>query len=467
MRPDPDGGPRVTQGLDDAYGRLRRAWDADGGLPLGVRRGALLRLRAAVKTNAEAFARALDADFGGRSRHETLIAEVAAVLGAVDHAVPRLAGWAAPERVAVGWRFAPATARIVTQPLGVAGIMGPGNFPVQLTLLPLVGAVAAGCRVLVKVSELTPATAELMGRVLGEVFDPGQVATVSGGADVAAAMTRLPLDHLLFTGSTANGRRVMAAAAERLTPVTLELGGKSPAVVDAGADVEAAARAIMAGKLMNAGQTCVAPDYALVPAALMEAFVAAAVRAARALYPDPHGPAYTAVRDTAARDRLAALLHGQRTVPLFASPVPPPRVAPVLVLDPAPDSPIMQQEIFGPLLPVLTCDTPEAAVDRINRLPRPLALYWFGRDRARLQTVLDRTLSGTVAVNETVLQAAVESLPFGGVGASGLGAYHGRAGFDTFSHRRPVFIQSRFSLTRLLQPPYGRRAEAIIRSILG
>ncbi len=456
----------TSEGLDAANSRLRAAWDRVGGLDLPARRAALKRLRAAVLSRAEAFARALDADFGGRSRHETLIAEVMAVTGAVDHALPRLKSWVRPERAAVGPRFWPARARIVKQPRGVVGVMGPANFPLQLTVLPLVGAVAAGCRVLVKASELTPATADLIGDCLGEAFAPDHVAVVTGDADTAAAMTRLPLDHLLFTGSTANGRRVMAAASETLTPVTLELGGKSPAVVGEGADIAAAARRIVAGKLVNAGQTCVAPDYVLVPRRSRDAFVAAAVAAARALYPEPDGPGYTAVRRAAARARLAGLVEGQTCVPLFDGPVADPKVAPVLVLDPAPDGALMREEIFGPLLPVLTYERLDEAIALINARPRALALYWFGRDDAALARLVDRTSSGTVSVNETVLHAAVESLPFGGIGASGLGAYHGRAGFDAFTHRRPVFIQSRLSPTRLLSPPYGPRADRLLRFLL-
>lgn len=447
-----------------AYERLREAWDRHGGLSLARRRAALEGLRRAVRGRAEAFAETLDADFGGRSRAESLIAEVAAVLRAVDHAGPRLKRWAAPERIGVGWPFWPARAHLRKQPRGVVGIMGPANFPVQLTLLPLVGAVAAGCRVLVKPSELMPATARLMGEVLAEAFGPDEVASIEGGPDVAAAMTGLPLDHLLFTGSTANGRRVMAAAADHLTPLTLELGGKSPVLIAADADLPAAARAIMAGKLMNAGQTCIAPDYVLVPRRLRDAFVTEARAAARALYPDP--AAMTAVRGEAARRRLAGLAEGLTTVPLFETATPASGVAPALVLDPPLDGRLMREEVFGPLLPVLGYAEIGDALAIVNALPPPLALYWFGRDRAGLAAVLDRTISGGVAVNETVLHAAVEALPFGGVGASGFGAYHGRAGFDTFTHRRAVFVQTRFSLTRLLQPPYGARAERIIRSML-
>lgn len=463
MSANADTPPPASDDPARAFARLREAWTAKRGLGLDDRRAGLIKLRAAIKAHAEDFARALDADFGGRSRHETLVAEIATILAALDHAVPRLARWASPERVAVGWRFWPARARIVSQPLGVVAILGPANFPVQLTVLPLIGAVAAGCRVLVKPSELTPATADLLSRCLAEAFAPDHVATVQGGADVAVALTNLPLDHILFTGSTANGRKVMAAAAGQLTPVTLELGGKSPAVIDVAADVDAAARAIVTGKLMNAGQTCVAPDYVLVPTALRETFVSAAVRHARALYPDPDGPGYTAVRGAAARARLLRLRDGQTVVPLLDTSS---KTAAALVIEPAPASPVMQEEIFGPLLPVISYGNLDEAIRQIDSLPAPLALYWFGPENARLADLLARTRSGTVAVNETVLHAAIAGLPFGGVGASGMGAYHGRAGFDTFSHRRPIFVQSRWSPTRLLQPPYRGQSERIIRLLL-
>ncbi|UDL93694.1 aldehyde dehydrogenase family protein [Lichenihabitans sp. PAMC28606] len=460
-------GPGASIEVDDpgpAYARLRAAWDRAGGLSVELRRDALARLRDGVRLRADAFVESIDTDFGGRARVETLVAEVAAVLRAVDYARPRLARWAANERVGLGLPFWPARAHIRKEPRGVVAILGPSNFPLQLTLLPLIGALAAGCRVLVKPSELVPATADLMAAMLAETFSADEVAVLTGGPDLAVAMTRLPLDHLLFTGSTANGRRVMAAASDHLTPLTLELGGKSPVVVANDADLDKAARAIMAGKLMNAGQTCVAPDYVLVPRAFRDRFVDAAKAAAHALYPDPG--MMTTVRGERAQRRLADLTAGLTSVALFDRPVTSSRIMPVLVLDPSLDAPIMRQEIFGPVLPVLAYDRLDDAIAIINDRPRPLALYWFGRDKASLRVLLDRTSSGTVAVNETVLHAAVDALPFGGIGASGFGAYHGQAGFEAFTHRRPVFVQSRFSITRLLQPPYGARAERIIAGML-
>lgn len=451
------------QPLVEAFARQRQAFDRRGGLPVAERRSGLATLRALVRDKADDFARAIAEDFGGRSRHETLIAEIGVVLGAVDHALPRLKAWSRPERVDVGWRFWPARARVLKQPLGVVGVLAPWNYPVQLTLMPTVAALAAGCRTLVKPSELTRATSALLAEAIGERFAPEVLAAVTGGPEVAAAMTRLPFDSLIFTGSGRVGREVMAAAAENLTPLILELGGKSPAIVDDSADIEAAAASIMAGKLLNAGQTCVAPDYVLVPRAHRARFVEACRAAARRLYPDPAGPDYTAIRGDAPRQRLIRLQEGLEAVPLFERPLPAPKLAPAILLDPPADHAVMREEIFGPLLPVLSYDDQDGAIGLVNSRPRPLALYWFGRDRARLDAILARTSSGGVAVNDTVLQVAVEALPFGGVGASGFGAYHGRAGFDAFTHRRSVLLQSRWSGTRLARPPYGAVAERLLK----
>jgi acyl-CoA reductase-like NAD-dependent aldehyde dehydrogenase len=452
--------------LKDAFARQRRAFDRRGGLSLDQRRAQLKALRALVKAKADAFARAVGDDFRGRSPHETLIAEVGVLLAAIDYALPRLARWAKPERVGVGWRFWPARGMILKQPLGVVGVLSPWNYPVQLALMPVVASLAAGCRALVKPSELTPATSALLAEILAETFPPDVLAAVTGGPEVAAAISRLPFDSLIFTGSGRIGRQVMAAAAETLTPVVLELGGKSPVLVDETADLDAAAASIMAGKLLNAGQTCIAPDYALVPRRLREPFIDACRIAARRLYPDPSGPDYTAIRGEGARERLIRLQQGLDAVPLFDAPLPSPKLAPAILRDPPPDSAVMREEIFGPLLPVVSYDDPEEAVAAVNARPRPLALYWFGRDRARLRPVLERTLSGGVAVNETILQAAVEALPFGGVGASGFGAYHGRAGFDAFTHRRAVLVQSRWGGAKVLRPPYGRLAERLLKLVL-
>ena len=446
------------------HARLVAAWTRQGGLPIAARRTALKNLRRVLLRDADAFVAAVAADFGVRSRHETLLTEIVALVQAIDHALPRIKRWSAPSRVHLGLPFWPARGRIVRQPRGVVGVIGPGNYPVQLALMPLIGAIGAGCRVLVKPSEATPRTAAQIARSLADAID-GDVAGVAlGGPDLAAAVARLPLAALLFTGSARVGRKVMAAAAAALTPVILELGGKSPVVIDEGADLAVAATSIIAGKLLNAGQTCIAPDYVLVPRARFDALVDALRTAAARLYPDARD--YTAIPSEAAAERLRTLAEGHRTVPLFAGLVEPPLFPPALVLSPSLDSAIMAEEVFGPLLPVLAYDTLDEVVAVIRDRPEPLTIYWFGSDRARMASVLGRAASGAVSVDETVMHAAVPALPFGGVGASGMGRYHGKAGFDAFTHERPVFFQARWTLTKLLRPPFGARADSILARLL-
>ena len=443
-----------------ALQRLRAVQARDGDLSLERRRDALRRLRELVIAEAETFAAAIARDFGGRSWHETMISEIAVVIAAIDHALPRLARWSRPERVAVGWRFWPARARVVKQPLGIVGIIAPWNYPVQLSLSPLVGALAAGCRVVLKPSEHVPATAAALCAAVARHLDPDLVLAIEGDAGEAAAMSALAFDKLLFTGSADTGRRVLRAAADNLVPVLLELGGKSPAILHPSADLERAAADIIAGKLLNAGQTCVAPDYVLLPRDAMPAFVEAAKAAAMRM----RAADATAVCRAADRERLARLVAGLDVVALHD---PGNDAGPCLVLDPPEDGALMREEIFGPVLPLVPYDDEEAVFALLARRPAPLALYWFGRDNAARDAMLARTRSGGVAINDTVLQVAVEGLPFGGWGASGTGAYHGRAGFDAFSHRRAVFLQSRFSGTRLLRPPYGRLAERVLGSLIG
>ena len=457
----------LTQGkAAAALQRLREAQAREGDLSLERRRQVLGALRELVTAEADAFAAAISRDFGARSWHETMISEIGVVIGAIDHALARLARWSRPERVAVGWRFWPARARVLKQPLGIVGIIAPWNYPVQLALSPIVGALAAGCRVVVKPSEHVPETAAALCSAISRYLDPDVVLAVEGGSEEAAAMSGLAFDKLLFTGSTGTGRRVLRAAADNLVPVVLELGGKSPAIIDPSADLKQAATDIIAGKLLNAGQTCVAPDYVLLPRAAVASFVEAAKAAAVRMRPDPDGRDRTAICRPADRERLSRLVAGLDIVPLFAG-AGAPGVAPCLVIDPPDDCALMSEEIFGPVLPLVPYDAPEEVFARLERRPTPLALYWFGRDRARLEAVLARTRSGGVAVNDTIMQVAVEALPFGGLGASGTGAYHGRAGFEAFSHRRAVFSQSRFSGTRLLRPPYGRIAERVLGSMIG
>ncbi len=456
--------------------RQSRAFLRDGPPDLTQRRATLKRLAHAVKANADELAEAVRADFGHRSRHETLMAEIFPVIAAVRHARFHLWRWMRPRLVWPGLELAPSRGRIVQQPLGVVGVVSPWNYPVQLALAPLVAALAAGNRVMIKPSELTPRTAEALADMLGGLFPEEEVAVVQGGPEVGAAFCRLPFDHLLFTGSTPVGRKVLAATAENLTPTTLELGGKSPCVIAPAADLAEAAASIAAGKLMNAGQTCIAPDYVLLPAGSSQQFVQHFVGAVTKLYPTLLDNAdYTSVINGQHYARLAQLIEeakqgGAKIVAIDpANENPPPqsrKLPPTLIVDPGENLAVMREEIFGPVLPVVGYETFEAALDFVNARPRPLALYYFGPEDQNLQNLLARTHSGGVTVNETLSHFIAENLPFGGIGPSGMGAYHGEAGFRAFSHAKPVLLQSRLNSRILLRPPYGKVTEAILRFML-
>lgn len=449
-----------------AHDVLRQAFLREGGLSLDQRRDALKTLRRTLIDHADGYVAAIDADFRGRSRHETLLTEVAVTLSAIDYTLPRLKRWAAPKKVRLGFPFWPAAGELRPHPRGVAGIIGPSNYPLQLVLMPLIGALSAGCRALIKPSELTPRTAELIASHLNQAFDPAILSVVTGDAKVAAALTELPLGLLFFTGSARVGAIVAATAAKNLTPVVLELGGKSPVIVDRSADLDAAATSIVAGKLLNAGQTCVAPDYVLVPSDLKDAFIAALRRAASKLYPEPLNGDYSAIASDGALARQSALEQGHRVVPLFDRPVPAPRSMPKVIDAPPDDSAAMQEEIFGPLLAVIGYDQIDEAIARICGLAPALVIYWYGDVNDRFDAMIARTQSGAVSLNEAVLHAGVSALPFGGLGTSGMGRYHGKAGFDAFSHERVVFYQARWNITKMMRPPYGRTAEMILKQLL-
>jgi coniferyl-aldehyde dehydrogenase len=458
--------PMVVSPVQAAFDGLQAAFLRDGGLTLDQRRAALKTLRRSLVDHADAYVAAIDADFRGRSRHETLLTEIVVVLSAIDYTMPRLKRWAATRKVRLGFPFWPAAGEIRQQPRGVAGIVAPSNYPLQLTLMPLIASLSAGCRTLIKPSELTPRTAELIASHLGEAFDPSVVSVVTGDAEVARAVTELPLGVLLFTGSSRVGAVVAQAAARHMTPVILELGGKSPVVIDRSADLDIAAESIVAGKLINAGQTCVAPDYVLVPRESKEALIAGLQRAAAKLYPQPGNGDYSAISSDRALSRQHDLEKDQRVIPLFDAAVAAPRHAPKLIDAPLPDSVVMQEEIFGPLLPVIAYDDFDEAITTIRGLPSALVIYWFGEANDRLDALICRTQSGAVSINETVLYAGISALPFGGVGASGWGRYHGKAGFDSFSHERVLFRQPRWNIAKMMRPPFGKRADSILKLLL-
>ena len=416
---------------------------------------------------------AIDADFGQRAKGEVLLAETVLLKQEIDLALARGRRWMKPQRRATGKWLVPARARIVPQPLGVVGIVAPWNYPLYLAAAPLVDALVAGNRAMIKMPELTPRFSSLFAELVADAFPADEVAVVNGDADVGRAFTALAFDHLLFTGSTAVGRHVMKAAAANLTPVTLELGGKSPALIGPNARFEHAVERIVIGKLMNAGQTCIAPDYVLLPRARVDAFVDAARAAVARLYPDlPRNPQYSSIVSERHFARLRALRDdavaaGASAHRLGDADDTGRRVmTPTLLTHVDDGMEIMRQEIFGPLLPLVAYDTLDEAIAYVASHPHPLALYVFEDDRAILDRIQRATTAGGVTVNDTILHIAQHRLPFGGVGASGMGAYHGEAGFRTFSRMTPVMRQARFNAVSLLNPPYGRMARALLKIVL-
>jgi coniferyl-aldehyde dehydrogenase len=415
---------------------------------------------------------AANEDFGARSADVTAFTDVAASIGALKHARANLAKWMRPQKrkttPAILGLFG-ARAEVLFQPKGVVGIISPWNFPVNLTFAPLAGVLAAGNRALIKPSEHTPATSALMARMFGSAFSEEEIAVLVGGPEIGEAFTRLPFDHLLFTGATSIGRHVMRAAAENLVPVTLELGGKSPVILSRSADMATAAARVMNGKTLNAGQICLAPDYVLAPRDKLDSFVDEATRSVERMFPTIRdNPDYTAVVSQRHHDRLQGYLDEARASGARVIEINPAgenlaqqehrKIAPTLVIDPSDDLKIMREEIFGPILPIKTYERINEAVDYINAHDRPLGLYWFGTDAAERDQVLSRTTSGGVTVNDVIMHVAQEELPFGGVGPAGMGSYHGEDGFREFSHKKAVFTQITKDIgpLKMLRPPYGK-----------
>ena len=458
--------------MADLLARQRAAFLRDGPPGLRQRRNSLRALKAAILARRVEIEDALIADFGHRSRHETTAMEVMTVVHGINYLHRNLRRFMRPSRRHVPLHFMVGSARVDYQPLGVIGIMSPWNYPFSLALMPLATALAAGNRALIKPSEFAPATGALLAALLGELFGADEVALVTGDAATGAAFAALPFDHLIFTGSTAIGRSVMRAASENLVPVTLELGGKSPAVIGECVWMDRVAEAIAMGKLANAGQTCIAPDYVLVRVESLDDFVAAYRTAVARFYPDGAASAdYTAIINDHHHVRLTALLDdarakGAQVIELGAPPTRPHTMAPALVLGADDTMRIMQEEIFGPLLPVLPYRDIDQAIAFINARPRPLALYVFGKHGAERNRLLARTTAGNVTINNTLMHFAQDDLPFGGVGASGMGAYHGIEGFRALSHARGTFQQGRIASSNLLRPPYGRLADFILKTML-
>jgi coniferyl-aldehyde dehydrogenase len=465
-----------VESLQPAFERLRAAHLAH--IPsFGERLAALERLETAVRACRDDLVAACSADFGRRAPIETLGADVMVSLDEIRHARKHLRQWMRPERRSVNFNFRPARGEVRYAPLGVVGIVAPWNYPFQLAIAPLASALAAGNRVMIKPSEHTPQVSALLSRLLAAAFGPDQVLVVQGDAALGAAFTKLPFDHLLFTGSTEVGKHVMAAAAANLTPVTLELGGKSPALVAPGYPIAHAADRIAFGKCFNAGQTCVAPDYVLVPREQRDAFVEAYLASVRRRYPRlADNPDYTAVINSRQAGRLRAWLEDARArgveirqhapegevMPAGVELIPP-----TLLLDPPEEAQVMREEIFGPLLPVKSYDNYNDAVGYVLGRDKPLAFYAFDRDQVRVERVLERVSAGMVCVNDVLIQFGQSNFPIGGVGASGMGAYHGHTGFLAFSKAMPVLYQSRLNGMKLFDAPYGKLINRLLRWLTG
>jgi len=460
-----------TSELDRIFDVQREAYTRNRMPTAEERIGHLHRLERALIDYQDHLAMALNADFGCRSGDESRLAEMFPSVEGIRYSAKRVKKWMKPSRRQVGLLFQPARARVLYQPLGVVGIITPWNYPVYLSIGPLTSALAAGNRAVIKMSKFTPRTAEPLRTVLAKTFDEDHVTVLEGAPGLGAAFSKKSWDHLFFTGSTQVGRHVMRAAAENLTPVTLELGGKSPAIISPFVPIQDAAERIAFGKVFNAGQTCIAPDYVLCPENRLDDFEAAFTAAVGRMYPTMQkNPQYTSVINDGEHARLTALLQdaedkGARIVKVNpgGEDFEESRKMPVhLLLNVRDDMEVMNEEIFGPLLPVVPCDTPAAAIDYVNARPRPLALYYFDYDPDRADHLLAQTHSGGAVINDTLVHVAQDDLPFGGVGPSGMGMYHSHEGFLALSKAKGVLYKPRFNSGKYVYPPYGRFVHGLI-----
>ena len=458
--------------LDKVLRTQRTAFNANPNASWTERKANLIKLGKAITENELKFQHAISEDFGNRAFVETTMAEIAIIHGGIKHALKHTPKWMRTKKVPTALQFKPASNRIIPQPLGVVGIISPWNYPLQLAVMPLIGALGAGNRVMIKPSEYTPKLSKLLKSVLGEIFSETEVFVAVGGVDVAQEFSSLAFDHLLFTGSTNVGRIVAGAAAKNLTPVTLELGGKSPVIIDDSANLDLTIARITNGKLLNAGQTCVAPDYLLMPQGKIDGFADALIHKAETFYPSFAGNKdYTSIIADSHYARLQGLLEdaeikgatirtaGDDDTQVMAQER---RIPLTVVTNTTPDMKIMNEEIFGPLLPIVASETLDDAMQYVQDHDRPLALYWFGENKVRREHVLKNSISGGVSINETAWHVVQEDIPFGGVGPSGMGGYHGEHGFKTFSHMKGVFFQSKFSGGKMLYPPYTKKTHKVL-----
>jgi len=429
-----------------------------------------------LATHGDKLNEAMREDFGHRSVDQSNFTDIAGSIGALKHAKKHVKTWMKPEKRSTDFPLGlfGAKARIQYQPKGVIGVISPWNFPVNLTFTPLAGVFAAGNRTMIKPSEFTERTSELMKQLFAEYYSEEEVAVVTGGPDVGAAFSKLAFDHLLFTGATSIAYHVMRAAADNLVPLTLELGGKSPVILGESADLEKAAKRIIAGKTLNAGQICLAPDYAFVPKNKTQDFIKAASASVESMFPSgiKDNDDYTSVVNQRHFERLNGYIEDARSKGAEVVNLNPKqedltqqpyhKIAPTIIVDPTDDMKVMQDEIFGPILPIKTYGSTQEAVDYINAHPRPLGLYYFGQDADEREHVLNNTTSGGVTVNDVIFHVAQEDLPFGGVGPSGMGSYHGVDGFREFSHRKSVYTQVGPDLMAIARPPYGEKYRKLV-----
>lgn len=459
---------RFTLQLDE----IKAAYAAEPNPTLEVRLERIGRIEQMISANEEKICKVLAADFGVRHSIESRLLEFQMIYQVCKHVRKHLKEWMKPQLVATPGFLGSSHAWTQMQSMGVVGIMSPWNYPVQLAIVPAIAAFAAGNRVWLKPSERSSRTSGFLATLIQEYFHPSEFCVTAGGTDVAESFAALPFDHLFFTGSGDIGKKVMRAAADHLTPITLELGGKSPAIIDPSAKLKDAAASIVYGKLVNGGQTCIAPDYAVVHASDCDAFIQELQNASKEQFSNPEE--FTGAIDEHQLARWHQLVQdavdrGAQVTPLISAPNTELPFTPVALLNVSEDALIMQEEIFGPILPIVAINDTDSTIRYINERPKPLALYWFGKDKKVMQRILNETRSGGVTINDTLFHAAIEDLPFGGIGASGMGAYHGKAGFEAFSHRKSVLeVRGFFGLnflrgTKLARPPYSKGVERLLR----
>lgn len=464
----------IISAMQQQFDYMRAASRQDQQVDWQVRRHRLTQLEHLVMDNQAAIIDAISADFGQRSAAETTMLEIFPTLEAIRHAQKHGKAWAAKQSVSTGIWFLPATSYIQPQPLGLVGIIAPWNYPLYLVIAPLTAALVAGNRAMLKVSEASPHFEQWLADTLPNYFAADEVTLIVGDVEVAQAFSQLPFDHLFFTGSTTVGRHVMKAAADNLTPVTLELGGKSPVIVTPSADLAKTVNRVWTGKSINAGQTCIAPDYVLLESSQQAGFIEHSKAWFTAHYPNlSTNPDYTFMINRKQANRVQGYLDEAKQLGAQIYPLTDHAInletgffPPMIVTNLPEHAKLVTEEIFAPILPLVTMTTLDDAIKYVNERDRPLALYVFGDNNTHTDLVLDNTVSGGACVNDTIYHIAQQNLPFGGVGASGMGNYHGKFSFDTFSHPKAVFKQSRINFVHLLQPPYGKRFWQMMKLIL-